>query len=128
MVPRAGVRFLYEYDFGDSWEHTLRVEKILPPEPGVHYPQCLAGKRACPPEDVGGVWGYQEFLAALADPDDPQHDEYLEWIGGEFDAETFDPGEVNARLHHAKRGRGRNAEMANAWAMEEHEPGEPPSS
>ncbi len=126
VAPRSGARFQYEYDFGDSWEHSLRVEKILPPEPGTRYPQCLAGKRACPPEDVGGVWGYQEFLEALADPDDPQHDEYLEWIGGAFDAEAFDPGDVNTRLRHAQRGRGRSAETANAWAMEEDEPDEPP--
>jgi hypothetical protein len=105
VVPSAGLRFDYEYDFGDSWHHTLRVEKILPPEPGVQYPRCLAGKRAGPPEDVGGVWGYQAFLEALADPQDEQHAEYMEWSGGEFDAEAFDLEEVNARLRGAQRRR-----------------------
>ena len=126
VVPSAGARFQYEYDFGDSWEHTLRVEKFLPPEPRAQYPQCLAGKRACPPEDVGGVWGYQAFLEALADPDDARHDEYMEWIGGEFDAEAFDLGEVNTQLRHAKGGSGRSAEAANAWAVEEHAAAEAP--
>src|SRR6266508_3874429 len=68
VVGRAGAKFRYGYDFGDSWEHELIVEKILPAEKGVHFPLCGAGKRACPPEDVGGVWGYQEFLEAIADP------------------------------------------------------------
>ena len=61
FVSREGFKFRYEYDFGDSWDHTLLVEKILPAEKGVHYPVCIAGKRACPPEDVGGVWGYKDF-------------------------------------------------------------------
>jgi len=53
-APKAKSRFIYEYDFGDSWEHEIAVEKILAPEPDVKYPRCLAGKRACPPEDAGG--------------------------------------------------------------------------
>ena len=91
-------RIRYEYDFGDSWEHDLLVEKILPPEPGVIYPRCLAGKRACPPEDVGGIWGYASFLEAIQDPAHPAHEEYLEWIGDEFDPETFDLEAVNLAL------------------------------
>ncbi|MEW5869570.1 MAG: plasmid pRiA4b ORF-3 family protein [Chloroflexota bacterium] len=98
LFPAAGVKFKYEYDFGDSWEHTLRIEKILPAEKGQRYPQCVAGKRACPPEDVGGVWGYEGFLEALADPKHPEHDEYLEWAGGEFDPAAFDLEEVNQQL------------------------------
>jgi hypothetical protein len=98
IVPAEKFKFFYEYDFGDSWEHQLLVEKILPPEPGVHYPRCLKGKRACPPEDVGGVWGYDSFLEAIRDPDHPEHDDMLEWIGGEFDPEAFDLDEINATL------------------------------
>jgi hypothetical protein len=64
----------------------------------VAYPRCTAGKRACPPEDCGGVWGYADFLAAITDPEHPEHDELLEWAGGEFDPELFDPDEVNAAL------------------------------
>ena len=74
------------------------MEKILPPEPGVRYPRCIKGKRACPPEDVGGVWGYASFLDTIGNPDDPQHDEMLDWVGGEFDPEAFDLEEVNAEL------------------------------
>lgn len=101
-LDRLGLRekskFSYEYDFGDSWDHTILVEKILPPENGVHYPVCIQGKRACPPEDVGGVWGYQGFLEAIADPEHEEHEEYLVWIGGEFDPEAFDLDEVNQAL------------------------------
>ena len=89
-------RFLYTYDFGDSWEHAIEVEKVLPYQQGSVYPVCLAGKRACPPEDVGGVWGYESFLATISDPSDPEHEEMLEWVGGEFDPDEFDLEEVNA--------------------------------
>jgi hypothetical protein len=98
VTTETGYKFTYEYDFGDSWEHTLLVEKILEPESGQQYPVCIKGKRACPPEDVGGVWGYEEFLEAIGDPDHPEHEMYLEWIGGEFDPEAFDLEETNAIL------------------------------
>ena len=98
IAPASGDRFVYEYDFGDGWEHELLVEKMLQPEPGATYPACLKGRRACPPEDVGGIWGYADFLRILSDPDDPQHEEYLELVGGEFDPDKFDAGEVNAAL------------------------------
>ena len=90
--------FVYEYDFGDGWEHEILVEKVLPPDPGGSYPICLAGKRACPPEDVGGVWGYYEFLDAIANPEHPDHEDRLEWIGGELDPEDFSVEDVNLRL------------------------------
>lgn len=67
-VVRAKQKFEYEYDFGDSWEHDIVVEKTLQPEPGAFYPFCLGGGRACPPEDCGGVWGYQDFLEAIMNP------------------------------------------------------------
>jgi hypothetical protein len=91
-------KFRYEYDFGDGWDHTVILEKILPPEKGVRYPRCIKGKRACPPEDCGGVWGYAELLEILADPNNPEHDEYLEWLGGDFDPEAFDLDKINRRL------------------------------
>lgn len=106
IAPREKLRFRYEYDFGDSWEHLLVVEKIRPPAPDQRYPVCLAGQRACPPEDVGGIWGYYEFLAALQDPQHPEHDSYREWIGGEFDPEAFDLDAVNAALGALRWGRG----------------------
>jgi hypothetical protein len=92
-------KFSYEYDFGDSWDHTILVEKILPEEKGARYPVCVKGKRACPPEDVGGVWGYDDFLQAVTDPEHEEHDEYLEWIGDDFDPEAFDLDEVNEVLN-----------------------------
>lgn len=98
IAPREKFKFIYEYDFGDSWEHELLVEKILPPEPDVHYSRCIKGKRACPPEDVGGVWGYDSFLEAIQNPDDSEHEDMLEWIGGEFDPEAFDLDEINEAL------------------------------
>ncbi|MDR3576128.1 MAG: plasmid pRiA4b ORF-3 family protein [Anaerolineaceae bacterium] len=93
-----GSRFTYEYDFGDSWEHILVVEKVLPFEKGMKLPQCIKGKRACPPEDVGGPWGYEGFLEAINDPRNEEHDSYLEWVGGEFDSEAFDLDIINQRL------------------------------
>lgn len=120
VLNREGQQFAYEYDFGDSWDHTLLVEKILLSEEGFRYPQCLAGKRACPPEDVGGVWGYQHFLEAIRDPTDAEHDEYLNWIGGKFNAGAFDLEEINRNLR--QMGRGLSTETRHAWFMEEAEP------
>jgi hypothetical protein len=91
-------RLRYDYDFGDDWRHQLLVEKVLPAEPGVRYPRCLAGKRHCPPEDCGGVWGYADFVEAVRDPGHPDHQEMLEWAGGEFDPEAFDVEETNRAL------------------------------
>ncbi len=101
LVPGEKFKFRYEYDFGDSWLHDILVEKILPPDPQRTLPACIKGRRACPPEDVGGIWGYYGFLEALQDPNHPEHDDYLEWIGGEWDAEAFDLNEVNERLQTA---------------------------
>ncbi|MDD3699407.1 MAG: plasmid pRiA4b ORF-3 family protein [Atribacterota bacterium] len=84
----------YVYDFGDDWEHKIELEKILPREKNIKYPVCIAGKRACPPEDCGGVWGYEEFLEAIRNPEHEEHSIMLEWIGGEFDPEYFNPEEV----------------------------------
>jgi len=83
-------RLLYEYDFGDGWLHELRVEQIDKAEPGRKYPACLAGQRACPPEDCGGPPGYEHLLHLLQHPDDPDHDELTEWLGEDFDPEVFD--------------------------------------
>ena len=102
IAPEVGARFVYEYDFGDSWEHALVVEQILPPEPGAAYPRCIGGKRACPPEDVGGVGGYAEFLAAIQDPRHPEHAEWEQWAGP-FDPEALDLQKVNELLQSFSR-------------------------
>jgi hypothetical protein len=88
----------YVYDFGDGWTHRLTVENVLAPEPGVSYPRCVSGRRACPPEDVGGSWGYDEFLVAMADPAHPEHEHNREWLGGPFDPAAFDLDTVNQAL------------------------------
>lgn len=84
----------YIYDFGDEWEHDVRLEKIVPRNPAIKYPVCLAGKRACPPEDCGGIWGYQEFLEIIMDPGHDQHIDTLEWVGGHFDPEYFSTNDI----------------------------------
>lgn len=98
LVPGEKFKFLYTYDMGDSWEHEILVEKVLPAEPQTRYPICLTGKRACPPEDCGGVWGYTEFLEAIQEPDHPEHESMLEWVGGAFDPDAFTLDEVNQQL------------------------------
>lgn len=105
FVSRAEFRFRYEYDFGDSWLHDLVVEKILPAEKGAQYPVCIAGKRACPPEDVGGVWGYEDFLKVIVNPKDPQYEDMMEWLGVKFDPERFNLEYVNEGLRHPRRAR-----------------------
>ena len=98
VVAQGYKKFSYTYDFGDNWEHTIHVEKVLDAEPGVRYPRCTAGKRACPPEDCGGAWGYGDFLEAVQNPIHERHEELLEWFGGEFDPEEFDIKAVNEEL------------------------------
>ncbi len=97
-IAAMGDHFVYEYDFGDGWRHEILVEKELPAEPDAHYPRCLAGKRACPPEDCGGAWGYQNLLNILANPKHEEYEETLEWLGGKSDPEAFELNEVNGLL------------------------------
>ncbi len=88
----------YEYDFGDGWEHRITLQKILPYDPSVSLPACTGGRRNCPPEDCGGVWGYYDKLEILRDPDHPEHKEIKEWMGEDFDPDEFDVDEANAGL------------------------------
>jgi hypothetical protein len=98
-VIKSGVdKFTYTYDFGDDWEHVIAIEKKLPAVEVKSYPACVAGARACPREDCGGVWGYAELLEALADPAHPEHDEKIEWMGEHFDPEAFSVAAADARL------------------------------
>jgi hypothetical protein len=99
IVPRSGrrFRFWYEYDFGDGWEHEVLFEGCLSAVKGHRYPICVEGERACPPEDVGGVWGYFDFLKAIADPEHEQHQECLTWAGS-FDPEEFDAGKATKAM------------------------------
>jgi len=101
LVPFEKTQFFYEYDFGDGWSHSLLVEKITT-SGSESLVRCLDGKRACPPEDVGGPWGYKDFLKAIRDPNHEEHDSYLEWAGGPFDPELCDLAEINAALKRIK--------------------------
>jgi hypothetical protein len=88
---KPGLCMRYEYDFGDSWEHEVLFEGCPQPAPGQRYPICVEGQRACPPEDVGGVHGYTEFLKTIRGRNRKARVEMLEWVDGWFDAEEFDP-------------------------------------
>ena len=85
----------YEYDFGDRWRHTIKFEKILPASIGEKYPKCIDGKMACPPEDCSGIGGYYNLLSILNDPKNEDYSETIEWLGGEFDPEKFEPKQVS---------------------------------
>jgi hypothetical protein len=102
IMPKSGkrLRFEYECDFGDSWHHEVVFEGCLWAERGGRYPVCVEGARACPPEDVGGTPGYEEYLEAMADPDHERHDEFMGWRGP-FDPEAFDPAKATKTM---KRG------------------------
>lgn len=101
-VAAVGSSFRYSYDFGDGWEHKVTVEKSLPLTPGTTGPACIAGRRACPPEDCGGPWGYKDLLEILADPSHEEYADRVEWVGGwgggTLDPEAFDPDEFAVNL------------------------------
>ena len=91
-------RFSYTYDFGDDWRHAIHIEAWKDAEPGVRYPRCIGGKRACPPEDCGGPWGYEELMGILRAPKHKERAERLEWLGGEFDPAEFELEEADAAV------------------------------
>ena len=93
----ARLRIGYEYDFGDSWQHEVALEQVTNSEPGSRYPRCLDGERACPPEDVGGVYGFADYVEAVTNPDHSEHDELLEW-NGPFDPAQFDATQATRRM------------------------------
>ena len=101
-IASEGSTFRYTYDFGDGWEHRVVVEKVLPASSVATVPACIDGRRACPPEDCGGTWGYRELLEILADPSHPEHDERTEWLGRPFDPEAFDPSEFEDNLRNGR--------------------------
>jgi hypothetical protein len=103
LLPKSSrkCRWIYEYDFGDGWRHEVRFEGFPLKDPKVKSPICLEGERACPPEDCGGPWGYGDYLAAITDPQNEQHEEMLEWRGP-FDPETFDAKQATKEMRKAK--------------------------
>jgi hypothetical protein len=99
LVKQKNRKISYLYDFGDSWTHELILEESHYFNPEMHYKiTCLDGARACPPEDVGGTFGYFEFCSALADPRHEDHERLMEWSGGQYNSETFDADKVNWEL------------------------------
>jgi len=97
IISNLKDRFVYEYDFGDGWEHKIVLEKILPLDYS-ESPIVIKGKRACPPEDCVGVWGYSDPLDAIQDPKHEEHESMLEWVGGEFDPDVFDMNFINKKF------------------------------
>ena len=89
---------IYEYDFGDSWMHDIILEKKISNDPKIIFPTCLDGAMNCPPEDCGGIWRYEEVLEIIKNPGHEEYEEYMEWLGGEFDPKYFNKDEINKRL------------------------------
>jgi hypothetical protein len=99
VAPQAKDKIRYTYDFGDDWVHEIVVEKVLDRDPAPAYPCCTGGRRAAPPEDCGGIWGYEELVEILADPQHPEHEERLGLdVASWFDPAVFDVDEVNRAL------------------------------
>src|SRR5260370_6034266 len=95
VLGRVGAKATYTYDFGDGWEHGMVLEKRLPADPNLTYPQCTGGQRACPPEDCGGVGGFYNLLDIIGDPNHEEHEEMLEWVGDDFDPDAFSLDYIN---------------------------------
>ncbi len=98
LLKKEKASLTYEYDFGDSWQHKIVLEKILPHDDSMMIPSCIKGKRACPPEDCGGVWGYENLIAIIQDPKHPEYQDMREWLEEDFDPERFDLDEINDAL------------------------------
>lgn len=98
IFTTEGQKLQYEYDFGDGWEHTIKLEKILPVELNKAYPVCIRGKRSCPPEDCGGIWGYENLKEIMANKKHPEYKEMKEWLGGVFDTEELSIKDINTEL------------------------------
>ncbi len=111
----GGKTFHYIYDFGDNWEHEVRVERLTEAEPGATYPRLLKAQGRCPPEDVGGPWSYDHFLEVMADPGHEEHEHLLEWHGGPFDPQDAEPERITRDF----------ARLAKRWAAKPRKPTTP---
>jgi hypothetical protein len=99
LLKEIGDKMIYRYDFGDNWQHDIELEEMTIPQVGREYRVCTEGARRCPPEDCGGVHGYQQMLQILTDPDDPEREEYLYWLGGPYDPDEWKSSLLNLSLH-----------------------------
>jgi hypothetical protein len=109
VLGRVGAKAIYTYDFGDSWEHGIVLEKRLPSDPGTAYSVCTGGERNCPPEDCGGIPGFYDLLDVLGDPTHEQHDELQDWVGDNYDPDVFSIDDVNQILIPLRRRRGNSS-------------------
>ena len=107
VLGRVGAKARYTYDFGDSWEHGIVLEKRLAADPDMAYPVCTGGQLACPPEDCGGIGGFYALLDAVGDANHEQHEDMLDWLGDNFDPKAFSIDDVNRRLAFLHRRRGK---------------------
>jgi Plasmid pRiA4b ORF-3-like protein len=105
VLGRVGAKAIYTYDFGDSWEHGIVLEKRLCADPTLTYPVCTGGELACPPEDCGGIGGFYDLLDALGDPTHDQHDELHDWVGDDYDPDAFSIDDMNRMLSPLRRRR-----------------------
>ena len=104
ILGRVGSKAIYTYDFGDTWEHSIVLEKRLSVDPNTTYPICTDGQLACPPEDCGGIPGFYDLVEALNDPNHERHEEMLDWLG-DFDPQAFSIDNVNRMLASLRRHR-----------------------
>jgi len=116
IATHKGALVVYQYDFGDNWEHLIIVEEILPAEKK-SQPRCLDGARACPPEDVGSTCGYEDFLKAIKNPKHKEHKAMLDWAGGKFDPEALSVEAVNRTLKELQKA----GSLEELWPCEEEE-------
>lgn len=98
LITAPKSKIMYEYDFGDGWEHDIVIEKVLERDNNMLYPVCTGGKRNCPPEDCGGPLGYESLVDIISDPGHGEYDDMIEWLGDDFDPEEFDSDLVNELL------------------------------
>jgi|SRR5271157_224699 len=103
----ASKTLTYLYDFGDGWEHTVKIERVIEAEPGGAYPRLIEAVGRCPPKDVGGPWGYADLIEALKDPDNERHADMLEWVGDGFDPDVLDAEALTANV----------AALARRWSQ-----------
>lgn len=99
VIDRTKLKFDYEYDFGDGWQHQILIEKFLPIDKNFNYPTCTEGNLNCPPEDCGGIFGFYNLLEILADKEHSEREEMLEWVGKNYDSESIDLIGINSILH-----------------------------
>jgi hypothetical protein len=103
VLPEVRSTLVYTYDMGDSWEHSVVVEKRLPADPAAAYPVCIGGERACPPEDIGGIPGFYRFMELLLSSDEIEREGAHEWVEEDWDPEAFPIDDVNRALQPRRR-------------------------